>query len=256
MNTRPFILLWQPFDGRLSQGAIEAFNMGFFPTHNGITTHNIMGFQPFHSLLCVGFNAGVAAAKNEGVEYFALLHADLAPQGQWLKQLLDDAREYDLDIIHAPAAIKDGRGVTSTAMAYTTDKWAPKRRLTIKELAKLPEVFTIDDVRERIDSRAQVLLPNTGCLLMRCGEWFQTWQGFCFDDIVAINEEGRHVASFVPEDWNLGFDAHASGIRVGATTRVKTLHTGYAQYPCHGNIGEEVDPNYLKFAHTLEESAA
>lgn len=251
MSDKPIIFLCHPHNGNILPESIDAA----LASQSGIDSHRVMYFRWECSLLCNSFNAGVAEAKNNGAEYFALLHSDIVPSDGWLGQLLQDLNEHELDIIHAPVSFKDFSGLTSTAVAYSDSIWADKRRLTLKELANLPTVFTIDDVRLCIDERAEILLPNTGVLLMRCNDWFQEWSGFEFIDRVAKTQDGRNIAAFVPEDWLLGFAAHRDGLRVGASRNVTTIHRGRCSYTSDVLRGSETDERFVALLATEQEEA-
>ncbi len=137
------------------------------------------------SLLAFGFNqlwADCANATDVTYDYWGMLHADLCPSGLWLEVMIEEMEKYDLDVIHAPAAIKDARGVTSTAVGRWDDRWGTIRKISATELQALPETFTIHDLpaswskhwddEDGADKRkcrraGYCLLPNTGCLLVR-----------------------------------------------------------------------------------------
>jgi hypothetical protein len=194
------------------------------------------------SLLVNSFNQAVAAAQDRGVEYFAMLHADIAPASGWLAKLWAAMHDTGLDVVHAPVAIKDYRGLTSTAFATTDDVWDDKRRITTTELQSLPDVFTVADVAECIDESATILLPNTGVLLVRCGEWFAEWEGFHMLDRVAT-VRGKRRAQVVPEDWLFGYEAAAMGLKVGGC-KVPTIHFGGTQFTTAKPWGEPTDTQY------------
>jgi hypothetical protein len=196
------------------------------------------------SLLAHAFNQAVAAAQNRGVEYFAMLHADVTPGPGWLAKLWAAMHDEGLDVVHAPVAIKDHRGLTSTAFATTDDVWDDKRRITTTELQKLPDAFTIDDIAERIDESATILLPNTGVLLVRCGDWFADWEGFHMLDRVGT-VRGERQSQVVPEDWLFGYEAAALGLTVGGC-KVPTIHYGGTTFTTATPWGEPVDQQYHK----------
>lgn len=250
MSDRPKILLCHPNNGSATTESITAGLMA----QRGVKSHDVLYFQWKTGLLCAGFNVGVAEAKKKGAEYFALLHSDIEPEpdDSWLGIMLDDLVAHDLDVIHAPACFKDFSGLSSTAVGYSEDISELKRRLTLYELSTLPQVFTIDDVRKRVDSDGLMLLPNTGCLLMRCDDWFRRWRGFTFIDEVRIGSDGTWHADYSPEDWNLGYECHASGRRVGATRRVSVGHWGYVKYKTNVVRGQKHDEKYLRLKETRE----
>lgn len=206
-------------------------------------------FRPQSSLLAYGFNMGLARALNQGAEFYVMLHADVEPSACWARQLIEDMNAHDLDVIHAPVRLKDRSGMTSTGIAYEADAWTKRRRLTVKELDCLPEVFTIEDVQREIDPLAKILLPNTGCHAIRIGEWCHDW---CYTITDAIRWTGdKWEARTIPEDWQIGFDAMRLGLRVGGTKRVKTRHHGTAAYSSESLVGHTSDPLYARNAEQL-----
>lgn len=199
------------------------------------------------SLLAHGFNVILGTCLNRGgFDYFLVLHADVQPlNAGWLDTLIDELECNDLDAIHAACAIKDCRGRTSTAFSRDDDIWAHRRLITTTELHSLPPTFTIDDIREHLDPQAKVLLPNTGCLLLRIGEWLDRFPGFTIADKLGW-KDGRRVADTVPEDWRFGFWCAANGVRVGCTRFVMTKHYGEEGFGTDHAWGEPRDETYFK----------
>lgn len=240
---RDAVLIWQPYAGMIEPESIKAVHAA----QEGVQGLRVVYHSFPTSLLCMGFNSGVAHAKNLECPYFCLVHADIAPSERWLAAMLKAMQEYKLDAIHAPAPIKDNRGLTSTALAYSEDRWQARRRLTVAELRRLPPVFTIEDVQRHIDPDAKALLPNTGCLLMECGEWFRKWEGFAMDDRVAwLADKGKHDAATIPEDWLFGYEAASLGLRVGGITSVQVRHFGKHCWNSRDVWGDASDKSYFE----------
>jgi hypothetical protein len=194
------------------------------------------------SLLAHNFNECVCKGlKDNEFDYIALLHSDMGVSKGWIGTGIQEMDSHGFDVIHAPAAIKNGSGLTSTAGAYVDDEWAVVRRLTMKELRKLPTTFGIDELREHLDADLLRLLPNTGCMIMKVGPWLRDdFPGFQI--LSRINRSyGDPLADVVPEDWNFGHWADRNGIKVGGTTAIVTRHVGPQEYPSDGSWGEEVD---------------
>lgn len=142
------------------------------------------------SLLANCFNDLFCLCVNQWhCDYFCMLHADMGPHGEWLTQMVDELETHGLDVLHSSVAIRDGRGITSTAVG-TSDPFGPVRKLTTFELHKLPNVFVLDDVmdvmgRRNLSRRSQGpwhFLPNTGCMLVRLGPWTSKFTGFTIKD--------------------------------------------------------------------------
>lgn len=235
------ILLCQPTYGMVAPESMEAAASAGDGLPIGV---DVVRTRFTSSLLCYGFNQGVAKARQRGSDFYALLHADVAPSSNWLATMLEDLLANDLDVIHAPCAIKDYRGLTSTAVVREPDLNEVRRRLSIAEIQQLPEVFTAEDVQATIDSEAEILLPNTGCLLVKCGEWFKDWNGFTVMDAIQQTPEGGYNARCVPEDWLFGFDCYEIGLKVGGTRRVRTTHYGRLGFPSWVPFGQATDESY------------
>ena len=218
------------------------------------------------SLLANGFNQGLCECVNAGnFDWFGILHADLVPKtDNWLDVLVEEATRGDYDVIHAVAAIKDGRGLTSTAVGNRLDPWDDRRRLTMTDLEGLPPTFGIDDVLRLWNGqrypRNPCLLPNTGCMLMRINtaERLAYSGGFTIEDRITrtgIPPAGYLVPEVVPEDWGFGYwcanhvdrlDSSKSCIRIAATRAVKTDHIGVARYSNYRTWGDARDENYFR----------
>lgn len=197
-------------------------------------------------LVARSFNTCLALCLAEGgFDYFCLLHADVAPQFGFVDVLLDEMDASGADIIHAPAAIKNPNGATTTAIAYSDDEWEPVRRITTTELQKLPQTFDIETLRECYDPLALRLLPNTGCMLIKLGEWIDDFPGFEVRDRLGT-VSGVRVPQSVTEDWNFGHWADRNGLQVAGTRAVVTEHWGPAPYPSNQAWGAPVDEDWLK----------
>jgi hypothetical protein len=216
----------------------------------------------FNTLLatCLESNREDSAAGRTGFRYFAMLHADVAPEPNWLDVLIAELEQYGLDVIHAPCAMKNGKGHTSTAIAYSDDAWEPVRRLTTTELAELWPTFTIRTLREQLDPSAWALLPNTGCMLWRLGPWVDNFPGFEIRDRQVFASSPGHSephwqAWTVSEDWNFGFWAAANDVRVGATTKVRTKHIGRTAFKTGVVWGEKRDEMFFELRAAAAKAA-
>ncbi len=172
-------------------------------------------------------------------DYFVMLHSDVYPtEGGWVDVLIDALEEAKVDIMHAVVAIKDERGLTSTALG-DLDPFNRVRRVTTTELSKLPDLFLVDHVWKSLGGEWPDpfhLLPNTGCMAVKLGGWCWEFPGFHFLDrlIDHPDEVGkdlggrrpRRLAQFSPEDWNFGRWLAENGLKVGGTRRLKVSHFG------------------------------
>lgn len=203
--------------------------------------------RPCCSLLAHAFNQGAVYCLTQKYDYFAMLHGDLSAPNGWIDVMMDVLDAGKCDVLHAVAAIKDGRRLTSTAIAYWDDQYAPVRRLTVKELAKLPDTFTVEDVREHIDQEAKRLLPNTGCLMFKADTWFKKFTGFTINDQIKTIDNSEWSIDVMPEDWNFGHWCGRNYVSVGGTTAVRLEHFGRWTFTCDQNGGGwETDEHYLE----------
>lgn len=244
------VYLCLPFSYSIEPESLEAFNAasdGWERTAGDLGDLQLKSSRIKSSMLCESFNGGVAAAKNGKFDDFAMIHSDIAADPGWLVPLLKARESVDADICNAAVPIKDERGVTSTAVAYTTDWRERKRRLTIRECLALPETFTIEDIRREIDPDALLLLPNPGLMTMRMGKWFYEWPGFRTESYIEYVEEGDfYRAREISEDWLLGFYCHEHGIKVAATTAVRTDHIGRKKFSTRQSWGMDCDREYFQ----------
>lgn len=193
------------------------------------------------SLLAHNFNDCLAVCLNNSYDYFAMLHVDMNVPAGWITKLMVEMDECECDVIHAPAAIKDGRGLTSTAIAYADEDWGLTRRITTTELNNLPETFTVETIRDHLDADAKWLLPNTGCMLMRADSWLKDFPGFEVRDRIRRHTEEIWVSEVLPEDWNFGLWCGRNGIEVAGTRKVVTEHFGRVGHSSNQTWGQETD---------------
>lgn len=190
----------------------------------------IIPYEHRSSLLAHTFNhlwaQALMARTTHGVTHFLMLHNDVIPlDPKWVSILYHEMQRVGGSVISAVSPIKDSRGLTSTALE-TYSVWAP-RRLTMKEIVKMPETFTSED-----------LLVNTGMLLVDIrGEWVKD-VFFTIRDGMMRNEEATNfIPTVEPEDWAFSRQVKKLGVKVYATTKVKLLHQGSFRYPNFGAWG-------------------
>jgi hypothetical protein len=179
------------------------------------------------SLLAANFNALLVTALNlvrqgRRIDYFAMQHADVEPQDWWLDTLIDEMEAGSLDVLGVVVPIKDTHGLTSLALDRPDgDPWRPYARLTMKEVFRLPETFTSEDI-------GHPLLLNTGLWAWRFDPaWLDKGLHFTINDrIVYSTTAEAYVAQCEPEDWNFSRQLHRLGLRIGATRKVRVTHRG------------------------------
>lgn len=218
------------------------------------------------SLLAMTFNGSWCHALNhyrqEGVKWFAMLHADIIPDKYWLDVLIAEAEKFDADLVSAVVPIKDGRGMTSTGLAHESDPWKIFSRLTMQQLwyGSLPETFDKADVvtlfQETLPAipvlcavpTAAPLLINTGCFVCRIDRIAELDNPPCFtirDRMIEVN--GQWQPQVQPEDWGFSRDLDAAGLRVMATRKLTELaHWGGAAYRSGAPWGQAYDTDWVK----------
>jgi SAM-dependent methyltransferase len=198
------------------------------------------------SLLAQNMNvlwAGALNAARSGrrPDYFAMLHADIEPEPHWLDTLVGEMEEKGLDVLGVVAPIKDVRGVTSTALARPDgNTWRPHGRLTMREVYRLPETFTSDDV-------GYPLLLNTGCWVCRFDEAWARKVYFTVNDAIRFDpKKDIYFVQTESEDWFISRLFHELGLKVGATRKVPLGHRGGMVFGNTKPWGEnEFDREYL-----------
>lgn len=184
--------------------------------------------NPGGSLLAMNHNlawtVGLNLRDSDRITHLLMWHSDVAPEdetGAWLETLLDEMARVQADVLGVVLAIKDTRGLTSTAL--DTDLWRP-RRLTATEIMDRPVTWTAPD-----------LLVNTGLLLV---DFRQPWvEQVCFtirDRIHRDPDSGQWRPEVQPEDWDFSRQAHRLGARVFATRAIEARHWGPFPWPGFG----------------------
>jgi hypothetical protein len=205
------------------------------------------------SLLTFDFNDMLCAVLNDGTyEWFVMLHSDVGPvHPSWLDDLLDLAQRHDADVMSVVLPIKNTNGLTSTAV--DTDPWRP-RRLTIKEIAELPETFGNQLCRDRFGGD---LLVNTGCMAVRVGDWLRG-AVFDFSNVIIKDDNGRYVPYVEPEDWKFSRWCNRREKRIMVTSAVPAVHYGHHGFVNYGTWGrmdhDEINVPQLEKAPSDAES--
>lgn len=183
------------------------------------------------SLLNLNFNRLWANALNcraeSGVTRFAMLHDDITPDLDWCDTLLEELDDTGADVLSVVIPLKDKRGLTSTGIrnAITGDI----RRLTMREVHRLPETFGLADaLAAGINTGGdETFLVNTGMWVARLDRpWAETFPGFRSIDQIRRNGAGRWEAVSLPEDWCFSAWAALLGLKVLATRKAAAIHHG------------------------------
>ena len=200
------------------------------------------------SLLPCNCNGLWSAALNrrdtEGLEWFAMLHSDVAPEPFWIDTLVETAEFHNADILSVVIPFKDDTGLTSTAIAHPDDECRTHCRLTVPQVRhpSFPTTFDIDAACRALgslppplrvsDAPRTALLCNTGCMICRVDRPWCDPRRVYFDEINRIvwRENGWGPA-VRPEDWFFTAAAAQAGARVMATTALKINHIGGWAFP-------------------------
>jgi hypothetical protein len=179
----------------------------------------------YGSLLAMNFNGLWCRALNSRDEEpwtdFAMSHADIAAPAGWLETLLDERRRCGADVLSCCVAIKDDRRLTSTGVVQPDGN---VRRLTVKEIYRLPETFSAADLPS-IGIEGE-LVVNTG--LWVC-DFTRPWvERVCFNvgDNIQRQPNGKFCPVICPEDWKFSDWCNKNGLKVFATRKVKPVHFG------------------------------
>jgi hypothetical protein len=194
------------------------------------------------SLLAMTFNGLLCDALNTreeiGWTHFAMHHADIQAPPGWLDVMVAEMERVRADILSVVVPIKDGRGLTSTALRLPGGQ---VRRLTMTEIMQLPETFAFEDARDYVGidcvsaQHGKPLVPdwlciNTGLLLFRFDQPWSEEVTFEVRDTKKKDAKGKWRAASLPEDWNFSGWAHGKGLRVFATRKVHVVHHGKAGF--------------------------
>ena len=196
------------------------------------------------SALCWCFNWLYADCLNDRTfDYFLMIHADITPMypNRWMTKLINEANNAGADLFSVVSPIKNQDGLTSTGLI--SNEHPKERRLSMTEIMAMPETFNATNVARVFGWEQDTnirLLVNTGCMLIDLRRNREIWESMHFkthDNIVRVN--GKFEATFVPEDWDFSEQAHANGLRVGATRAVHITHSGGFDYTNVGAWGQK-----------------
>jgi predicted O-methyltransferase YrrM len=189
--------------------------------------HQVLFDNMDTSACCVSFNYLLLRALEQhdlgNADYFLLWHSDIVPENYFLDKLVKIAQEKQAGILAAVVAIKDEKGLTSTAIDEPVGdlpQYWRVRRLTMTEVMDLPPTFTHSG-----------LLNNTGLMLVDLSQPWVRDIYFHFDDAI-ITHHGKRLPVVMPEDWMFSRDARKLGCKeIWATREVAADHFGVSSYP-------------------------
>lgn len=225
MESPRIFLACPSFDGTRSDGSANGIR--FATRRYGVNSaYNISSLmdQSFNLLWCLALEE-----RDKGTAtHWAMIHSDIEPETFWLDALMDVLQQRGADLVSAVVPIKDGHGLTSTAVGHPTDPWKVERRLTMTEVMGLPETFGPE------------ICPGRA-LLVNNGLWVCDLRAPWCDEVHFATENRVHrevvggvtkrLVECVPQDWQFSRDAQARGARVVATRKVPVAHHGRTAYP-------------------------
>lgn len=218
------VFLGIPFSLNLYPGVLGAVLHATEKRHDVVVMTSCSGCLP-HNFNTLFFEAYNRNQDGAGFTHFAMFHSDVRAKNYWLDTLIEEMDAHDADIMSAAVAIKDDRGLVSMGI-QKPGTW-DVRRFTTKELHEMPETFSIADTTQP----DHWLAINVGCVVCRLGEnWIHKFSGFHVQNAVNV-VEGKRYPTFYSEDWEWSGWAHREGLRVFATRKVNTWHTGNREYP-------------------------
>jgi hypothetical protein len=201
------------------------------------------------SLLCYNFNRlwADALSCDPRPDFFAMHHADISAPDGWLDTLIQTLEEEQAAMVSAVVPIKTAHGHTSTGVVDMDA--SRRRRLTVREVARLPPVFDAKIAGELCGVTNPRLIVNTGLWVCR----FATLPGieemhFHTGDSIRREDNGKFRAHCTPEDWMWSMEFAARGLKVVGTTRVPVRHYGHTAFgigigaPWGQNQSEEWEP--------------
>lgn len=223
------------YDNRVSAGMLTSFMTMIAPEHHG--AYRVAHASHHSSLLARTFNTLWCLALNnwDELDYFIMLHSDVVPEKWWVSQLIELHKRADCDVLSAVLPIRDGTGLTSTAL-YTEKPKAGgrKRKLTLSETHsdELPGIFDADDLRKLWSETPHVeqghsespLLVNTGLMCIRLQNEALKQGRFCIKDQIKANDNGDLVPITEPEDWNFCLELSKLGVTFKATKALIATH--------------------------------
>ncbi len=244
-TTGTSVLLTIPYSGRIEDEALESAKKA----SNGELCGSVYIWKNKKSVLTSNFNdCMITFLMSKSRDYWLLQHADIQISDGTLDVMIRESITHNLDVLHAVVPFKNNSGLTSTAWAYERERWGLTRRLTMTELHALPQTFDLQTIKEQLDPDAEVLLPNTGVLLIKRAAWLESFPGFQTLDRVTRTSESTWTSEFVPEDWNFGYWCAENGVKVGGTRAVRACHLGQQWYPNDGVWGQAVDEEWKRRA--------
>lgn len=205
------------------------------------------------SLLARNFNSLWIHAYQSGADYFILHHSDIGVESPyhgvcWLDVLIERMQQLNAAVLSIASPIKSKHGHFSMGLDLEAGNHYTLRRVTVRELATLPEMFICrPDICELFgvpERGSGAMIVNTGvwCMDLKRFPWFQMrWPGFNIKDSIEWSLNGVPAAYSESEDWMASRWLHEHGIPYFATRELHLHHHGCQVYPNYGLWGDAHD---------------
>lgn len=257
MTSKPKVFTAMPYSGTVQVGALLA-GCHLASRDPEVSVFHCLGGPP--GVHCENFNKLWSEALNtraeKGWTHFAMIHSDVEPEPGWLDVLLEEMRRVGADVLAVVLAVKDNRGLTSTALQDRTTLYT--HRLTLKELSLMPQTF---DAKATGEPDSDLLIASGLWVCDFTKPWVENvW--FEMRDRIIRTPDGKFSAANWSEDWNFSRQCRELGVKVFATTKVQARHHGAADYDnfrARGTWAHDEDASYggwlrcLKGLSALEE---
>ena len=195
------------------------------------------------SLLAQAFNALYCTALNGRPEcqYFLLWHSDVrVASAKFLDGMVAELHSLKAGCLSVMIPIKDERGLTSSGLIFKHNGALKRRRLTMKESARLPQTFDSESLAKFWDipaSASPCLLANTGLMLIDLRSPWAEKIYFTINDKIVKGADGKFEPLVDSEDWWVSRQMHELGGSVYVTRKFHALHRGLFSYSNQGAWG-------------------
>jgi hypothetical protein len=184
--------------------------------------------------------------------HFIMLHSDVTPHDWWVDTLYDEMEKAKVSLLSVAVAIKDDRGVLSCGIGNRKSPWNPWRRLTIKELEKLPDTFGAAEM----GYPGGQILHNNACWIadLRDEKFFSVGPDgglvayFDFPKRVQRHPDTKEwIRMGESEDWYFSRRLDDLKIPTAITKAVELNHKGSMDFPNRGTWGRYEQDEDTKF---------
>jgi hypothetical protein len=228
------VLLAMPFYERYRGQVLDAYDNGVHPK----SEHQYVKFFCGDSFLARNFNTAWCYALNNrqrGFTHFAMIHSDVLPEGYWLDTMIAEMRLHAADLLSVVLPIKDGRGLTSTALY--SERTSEIRRLTMHEISAF-QSHNDPIVAERSNTFTPAIAGFPGWeLLTSTGLWIcdftKPWVEKVFFEVrdrICRKKNGEFYPETAVDDWLFARKLHKLNLKLVSTTAVKAGHWGDVEF--------------------------